>query len=311
MTNKSKIAIAIATLSIPVCIGVGVGVAYGIRQTPSKENKSIESKIKESYVGLSANITDSSVKTKFDEKTKELSETISKDATEVIKKVQAQYKSILKESEVVKVTTIYREGLEKLNGVLVAILEKAVAQFKEGKEKITDGTNFVKKYLSKENLEKIVKDEKEGLVNFIKEAGVKVAPYARRTFDVLKSDPETKDIESINEVIEKVAAYFEGTKEQPGAFDKIADELNKFDFSKVESEGYTKTFESLVSILTKAKSDAVAVLNGVQLKDGELDKIKKVIKPYYDTLTEGLNKSIALFKDSLIKLPSVIETLKN
>ncbi|AZZ65243.1 hypothetical protein DMC14_000255 [Metamycoplasma phocicerebrale] len=308
--SKKALKITGIVLGTAVVVAGLATIPYIVQREINKNRKSpIEQKNIE-LNKLANGIADAKVKKSFSEEDKKFKEQYKKDSSKIITKILSDKKLMdaIGKAEEAKVKEYYQEALDVLSNIIVDIQLNLLKAYKTNpkENKISDGLAALKKYLTKEKLQEIVRS-KNGIADFVVEFGKKVGGYAKTIFNVLKQKESTKKITKINDLIEAIDKKFTG---KDNVFVQSSKKLKEFDFSSVELHGYEKTFKKLVAIITEAKQDAINVLNSVGLSKEEIEVVKSEIKPYYEMLQTGLNSSIDLFQKSLKSLAKVLETLK-
>lgn len=253
-------------------------------------------------------IADATVKAIFESELKKYREELKTKSEAILKPIieNNEIKAAVSEKELPNITKTYNEAISKLNEILDDIILSTLNEYNTKKTKVSDGLMTIKKYLTKERISNLIKKE-NGLEDFLAAFGKNISKYAKAIFETLKTNESTKKIAQLNDLIKAVDDKFAG---KDNLFETTAKKLKEFDFSKLAEEGYVKTFEKLITLLSDAKVEAVAVLKSVKMSDEDIEKVKGVIRPIYNVLNEGLKKSINLFEQSLRDLPKVLEILK-
>ncbi|WP_044730121.1 variable surface lipoprotein [Metamycoplasma hominis] len=253
-------------------------------------------------------IADATVKANFESELKKYREELKTKSEAILKPIieNKEIKAAVSEKELPNITKTYNEAISKLNEILDDIILSTLNEYNTKKTKVSDGLMTIKKYLTKERISNLIKKE-NGLADFLVSFGKNISKYAKAIFETLKTNESTKAIAQLNDLITAVDNKFAG---KDNLFETTSKKLKEFDFSKLAEEGYVKTFEKLIKLLSDAKAEAVAVLKSVKMSDEDIKKVKDVIRPIYNVLNEGLKNSINLFEQSLRDLPKVLEILK-
>ncbi|WP_203282589.1 variable surface lipoprotein [Metamycoplasma hominis] len=253
-------------------------------------------------------IADATVKANFESELKKYREELKTKSEEILKPIIENKEIIaaVSEKELPNITKTYNEAISKLNEILDDIILSTLKEYNTNKTKVSDGLMTIKNYLTKEKISNLIKKE-NGLADFLVAFGKNISKYAKAIFETLKTNESTKAIAQLNDLITAVDNKFAG---KDNLFETTAKKLKEFDFSKLTEEGYLKTFEKLIKLLSDAKAEAVAVLKSVKMSEEDIKKVKDVIRPIYNVLNEGLKNSINLFEQSLRDLPKVLEILK-
>lgn len=313
------------SLKIASIVGGGAAVVlgftlvpYGIQQAllakepkPAPDQKSeLQKKLQkvDEQVEL---ISDASVKKTFAEQKEAFYKKYNNSKESIINKVltNAEIKKIFSEEDIKAIKAAFAEGTSKLDEILAEIQAGSLEEYNKDPKtgKISSGLQAVKNFLTIEKIKEFI-NRKDGIADTLVSVGTKVGKYAKTVFDILKTNESTKNIAQLNDLITAVNNKFTG---EDNSFKKLADNLRKFDFSKLTDEGYNKTFEKLLGTISEAKKDAVAVLKSVKMSEEDINKVKEVIRPIYNLLQQALQESIDLFKNTLATdLPSLLESLK-
>ncbi|ACF07207.1 Uncharacterised protein [Metamycoplasma arthritidis] len=308
MAKGLKIFLATAgVLVFPAAIGIGVGIGFATRESAEKSTQSMNKSTQAIYEKQGSSIANADVKSKYTQAVAAYSKKMQEDSTKIINEVLETFKWMdrFDQSNIVEQ---YNKGVQALNKIITDIMKEIEKDYNGGKK--ANGLESIKDKLNKDKLTEIVRDEKVGLAKLVEEVGKEVGKYAKKIFEhALKENSQTKDIPALNEVIDAVDKYFTDAKEN--AFTKLAKELKEFDFSALEKEGYNKTLEKLMGLVSKARTEAVKILDSIKnLKADEKAKIKEAIRPYYTALNKALSSSVGLLTEKLKELAPVIENLK-